>query len=117
MGKEQDLLVAVKTGDLLLAHKLLSKVKCNKTSEYGAEGADACFYWLLQMGVLEEQLKLINNLFGGIDRRLISMVSFSSISCMELLYFFPYNVRFSPQNTPSTLYSFVDCSILNEAFH
>ncbi|XP_032397834.1 caskin-2 isoform X3 [Etheostoma spectabile] len=33
MGKEQDLLVAVKTGDLLLAHKLLSKVKCNKTSE------------------------------------------------------------------------------------
>lgn len=36
MGKEQDLLVAVKTGDLLLAHKLLSKVKCNKTSEYGA---------------------------------------------------------------------------------
>lgn len=39
MGKEQDLLVAVKTGDLLLAHKLLSKVKCNKTSEYGAQGA------------------------------------------------------------------------------
>lgn len=36
MGKEQDLLVAVKSGDLLLAHKLLSKVKCNKTSEYGA---------------------------------------------------------------------------------
>lgn len=35
MGKEQDLLVAVKSGDLLLAHKLLSKVKCNKTSEYG----------------------------------------------------------------------------------
>lgn len=33
MGKEQDLLVAVKSGDLLLAHKLLSKVKCNKTSE------------------------------------------------------------------------------------
>ncbi|MEQ2197711.1 hypothetical protein XENOCAPTIV_002265 [Xenoophorus captivus] len=31
MGKEQDLLVAVKNGDLLLAHKLLSKVKCNKT--------------------------------------------------------------------------------------
>ncbi|KAA8581029.1 hypothetical protein FQN60_015315, partial [Etheostoma spectabile] len=27
----KDLLVAVKTGDLLLAHKLLSKVKCNKT--------------------------------------------------------------------------------------
>ena len=39
MGKEQDLLVAVKTGDLLLAHKLLSKVKCNKTSEYGANGS------------------------------------------------------------------------------
>lgn len=37
MGKEQDLLVAVKTGDLLLAHKLLSKVKCNKSSEYGAK--------------------------------------------------------------------------------
>ena len=36
MGKEQDLLVAVKSGDLLLAHKLLSKVKCNKTSKYGA---------------------------------------------------------------------------------
>lgn len=36
MGKEQDLLVAVKSGDLLLAHKLLSKVKCNKTSEYAA---------------------------------------------------------------------------------
>lgn len=36
MGKEQDLLVAVKSGDLLSAHKLLSKVKCNKTSEYGA---------------------------------------------------------------------------------
>lgn len=36
MGKEQDLLVAVKTGDLLLAHKLLTKVKCNKTSEYAA---------------------------------------------------------------------------------
>lgn len=36
MGKEQDLLVAVKSGDLLQAHKLLSKVKCNKTSEYGA---------------------------------------------------------------------------------
>ncbi|XP_023805125.1 caskin-2 isoform X4 [Oryzias latipes] len=32
MGKEQDLLVAVKNGDLLLAHKLLSKVKCNKTN-------------------------------------------------------------------------------------
>ncbi|XP_041744785.1 caskin-2 isoform X2 [Coregonus clupeaformis] len=31
MGKEQDLLVAVKSGDILLAHKLLTKVKCNKT--------------------------------------------------------------------------------------
>ncbi len=39
MGKEQDLLVAVKSGDLLLAHKLLSKVKCNKTSEYGSNRA------------------------------------------------------------------------------
>ncbi|XP_034414867.1 caskin-2-like isoform X2 [Cyclopterus lumpus] len=36
MGKEQDLLVAVKTGDLLLAHKLLSKVKCNKTKLLGS---------------------------------------------------------------------------------
>lgn len=34
MGKEQDFLVAVKSGDILLAHKLLAKVKCNKTSEY-----------------------------------------------------------------------------------
>ena len=33
MGKEQDLLVAVKTGDLLLTHKLLTKVKCSRTSE------------------------------------------------------------------------------------
>ncbi|KAK7919105.1 hypothetical protein WMY93_010389 [Mugilogobius chulae] len=32
MGKEQDLLVAVKSGDLLLAHKLLAKVKGNKAS-------------------------------------------------------------------------------------
>ena len=39
MGKEQDLLVAVKSGDLLLAHKLLSKVKCNKTSKYVATRA------------------------------------------------------------------------------
>ncbi|XP_075889769.1 caskin-2 isoform X3 [Nelusetta ayraudi] len=36
MGKEQDLLVAVKSGDLLLAHKLLSKVKCNKTRLLGS---------------------------------------------------------------------------------
>uniref|UniRef100_A0A3P9IEA0 Si:ch211-119c20.2 n=1 Tax=Oryzias latipes TaxID=8090 RepID=A0A3P9IEA0_ORYLA len=36
MGKEQDLLVAVKNGDLLLAHKLLSKVKCNKTKLLGS---------------------------------------------------------------------------------
>uniref|UniRef100_A0A4W6EWF9 CASK interacting protein 2 n=1 Tax=Lates calcarifer TaxID=8187 RepID=A0A4W6EWF9_LATCA len=36
MGKEQDLLVAVKSGDLLLAHKLLSKVKCSKTSNFSA---------------------------------------------------------------------------------
>jgi hypothetical protein len=34
MGKEQDLLVAVKSGDILLAHKLLAKVTYNKTSEY-----------------------------------------------------------------------------------
>lgn len=40
MGKEQDLLVAVKNGDLLLTHKLLAKVKCNKTSEYGARGGE-----------------------------------------------------------------------------
>ncbi|XP_055787239.1 caskin-2-like isoform X4 [Salvelinus fontinalis] len=31
MGKEQDFLVAVKSGDILLANKLLAKVKCNKT--------------------------------------------------------------------------------------
>ncbi|XP_008276598.1 caskin-2-like isoform X2 [Stegastes partitus] len=36
MGKEQDLLVAVKSGDLLVAHKLLSKVKCNKTKLLGS---------------------------------------------------------------------------------
>ncbi|XP_018535051.1 LOW QUALITY PROTEIN: caskin-2-like [Lates calcarifer] len=36
MGKEQDLLVAVKSGDLLLAHKLLSKVKCSKTKLLGS---------------------------------------------------------------------------------
>ncbi|XP_026171470.1 caskin-2 isoform X2 [Mastacembelus armatus] len=36
MGKEQELLVAVKSGDLLLAHKLLSKVKCNKTKLLGS---------------------------------------------------------------------------------
>ncbi|KAM6951183.1 caskin-2 [Aplochiton taeniatus] len=36
MGKEQDLLVAVKSGDLLLAHKLLAKVKCNKTKLLGS---------------------------------------------------------------------------------
>lgn len=36
MGKEQDLLVAVKTGDLILAHKLLAKVKCNKTKLLGS---------------------------------------------------------------------------------
>ncbi|KAM9715992.1 caskin-2 isoform 1-T2 [Menidia menidia] len=36
MGREQDLLVAVKNGDLLLAHKLLSKVKCNKTKLLGS---------------------------------------------------------------------------------
>ncbi|KAM4624144.1 caskin-2 [Polymixia lowei] len=36
MGKEQDLMVAVKNGDLLLAHKLLSKVKCNKTKLLGS---------------------------------------------------------------------------------
>ncbi|KAL3967309.1 pre-rRNA-processing protein IPI3 [Sarotherodon galilaeus] len=36
MGKEQDLLVAVKSGDLLLAHKLLSKVKCTKSKLLGS---------------------------------------------------------------------------------
>lgn len=45
MGKEQDLLVAVKTGDLLLTHKLLSKVKCNKTSEYGAARGEGRSWW------------------------------------------------------------------------
>lgn len=55
MGKEQDLLVAVKSGDLLLTHKLLSKIKCNKTSEYGTLEADIWFYLALQIGVLQEQ--------------------------------------------------------------
>ncbi|XP_038133870.1 LOW QUALITY PROTEIN: caskin-2 [Cyprinodon tularosa] len=36
MGKEHDLLVAAKNGDLLQAHKLLSKVKCNKTKLLGS---------------------------------------------------------------------------------
>ncbi|XP_072312096.1 caskin-2-like isoform X2 [Eucyclogobius newberryi] len=36
MGKEQDLLVAVKSGDLLLAHKLLAKVKGNKAKLLGS---------------------------------------------------------------------------------
>ncbi|XP_028331961.1 caskin-2-like isoform X2 [Gouania willdenowi] len=36
MGKEQELLGAVKSGDLLLVHKLLSKVKCNKTKILGS---------------------------------------------------------------------------------
>lgn len=46
MGKEQDLLVAVKSGDLLLAHKLLSKIKCNKTSEYGTNISSECIVLL-----------------------------------------------------------------------
>lgn len=33
MGKEQDLLLAVKTGDLLAAHKLLAKIKANRNSK------------------------------------------------------------------------------------
>ncbi|XP_029953717.1 caskin-2 isoform X2 [Salarias fasciatus] len=36
MGKEQDLLLAVKNGDLLQAHKLLSKVKANKSKLLGS---------------------------------------------------------------------------------
>ncbi|XP_034050481.1 caskin-2-like isoform X2 [Thalassophryne amazonica] len=36
MGKEHDLLVAVKNGDVLLVQKLLSKVKCNKTKLLGS---------------------------------------------------------------------------------
>lgn len=52
MGKEQDLLVAVKSGDFLLAHKLLSKVKCNKSSKYGKGGGlllyDYCVCSLLR---------------------------------------------------------------------
>uniref|UniRef100_A0A3P9AMM7 CASK interacting protein 2 n=1 Tax=Esox lucius TaxID=8010 RepID=A0A3P9AMM7_ESOLU len=36
MGKEQDLLVAVKSGDILLTHKLLAKVKCSKTKLLGS---------------------------------------------------------------------------------
>uniref|UniRef100_A0A8K9UDC5 Caskin-2-like n=1 Tax=Oncorhynchus mykiss TaxID=8022 RepID=A0A8K9UDC5_ONCMY len=36
MGKEQDLLVAVKSGDILLAHKLLAKVTYNKSKLLGS---------------------------------------------------------------------------------
>ncbi|KAM9817384.1 caskin-2 [Neosynchiropus ocellatus] len=36
MGKEQELLAAVKSGDLLLAHKLLSRLKCNKAKLLGS---------------------------------------------------------------------------------
>lgn len=36
MGKEQDLLQAVKSGDLLSTQKLLSKLKTNRNSEYTA---------------------------------------------------------------------------------
>uniref|UniRef100_A0A3P8TL82 CASK interacting protein 2 n=1 Tax=Amphiprion percula TaxID=161767 RepID=A0A3P8TL82_AMPPE len=36
MGKEQDLLVAVKNGNLFVAHKLLCKIKCNKTKLLGS---------------------------------------------------------------------------------
>lgn len=34
MGKEQDLLQAVKSADLQTTHKLLSKLKTNRSSEY-----------------------------------------------------------------------------------
>lgn len=34
MGKEQDLLQAVKSADLQTTHKLLSKLKTNRNSEY-----------------------------------------------------------------------------------
>lgn len=34
MGKEQDLLQAVKNGDLMSTQKLLSKLKNNRNSEY-----------------------------------------------------------------------------------
>ena len=34
MGKEQDLLQAVKSGDLLSTQKLLSKLKTNRNSKY-----------------------------------------------------------------------------------
>lgn len=34
MGKEQELLQAVKSGDLLSTQKLLSKVKTNRNSEF-----------------------------------------------------------------------------------
>ncbi|XP_035389227.1 caskin-2-like isoform X1 [Electrophorus electricus] len=36
MGKEQDLLLAVKNGDLLLAHKLLAKIKVNRNKILGS---------------------------------------------------------------------------------
>ncbi|XP_042623492.1 caskin-2 isoform X7 [Cyprinus carpio] len=38
MGKEQDLLLAVKNGDLPLAHKLLAKIKTNKNNGSGYSG-------------------------------------------------------------------------------
>lgn len=41
MGKEQDLLQAAKTGDLMSTQKLLSKLKANRNSEYTRT---SCFY-------------------------------------------------------------------------
>lgn len=63
MGKEQDLLVAVKNGDLLLAHKLLSKVKCNKTSEYKAKTETfSVFIRLLMLSLWLETFNCKKNL-------------------------------------------------------
>lgn len=41
MGKEQDLLQAVKSADLQTAHKLLSKLRTNRTSKYLPTPAEA----------------------------------------------------------------------------
>lgn len=39
MGKEQDLLQAVKSADLQTTHKLLSRLKTNRTSKYRPAGS------------------------------------------------------------------------------
>lgn len=52
MGKEQDLLQAVKSGDLLSTQKLLSKLKTNRNSKcfyseiWPISGADSLFMFV-----------------------------------------------------------------------